>query len=215
MFYSLQGSVGQIARRLLLYLGVGSVVAIAALIWNGSVAADEKSKAEAAAIVADLDDIERLRALNPLKLEPDQLDKLVAALTKAQTEYDTKINTLGMSIFGSSAAEARDVKKQALVGTPIPKDFDDKVKRLQTEFLKQRDTINTNNITHVADLCKMVLTDKQVAVATKLERDQWEKDHPDIKNATDAQLYNLYCLDVFISGSRTVALLKEMRAAAK
>ena len=115
----------------------------------------------------------------------------------------------------SSAGEFRDVKKQVVAGGAIPKDFDDKLKRLQAEFLKQRGALNTNNIKSVASAARAVLTDKQIAIATKMERDQWEKDHPDARNATDTQLYNLYCVDVFISSTRTVPLLREIRATAK
>jgi hypothetical protein len=67
----------------------------------------------------------------------------------------------------------------------------------------------------VAAAVKTILNDKQVATATKLERDQWNKDHPGDKSATDSQLFNLYCLDMFISGARTVPFLEEVRAAAK
>jgi hypothetical protein len=172
-----------------------------------------KAEATATAVVSDLDDIDRLRVLNPLKLEPDQLDKLAVALTTAQAEYDKKVNALGVSIFASSASEARAVKKDTLGGAPIPKDFDDKMKKLQADFLKKRDDLNVENIKNVGVACRVVLTDKQVTVATKMERDQWEKDHPDAKNATDNQLFNLYCVDMFISNPKIVALLKEMRAA--
>lgn len=198
-------------------LGLAAALAGGSLLRGSVAGAQEKpaAKADAAAIVADLDDIERLRALTPLKLQPDQLDKLITALTAAQADYEKKVNALGMSVFGSSASEVRDVKKQALGGSAIPKAFDDKMRGLQTDFLKQRDDLNTANIKAVAAACKAVLTEQQVATATKLERDQWNKDHPTIKDATDTQMYNLYCVDLFISSPRSIPLLKEMRAAAK
>ena len=168
-----------------------------------------------AALVVDLDDILTLRAVTPLKLQSEQMDKLVTALTAAHTDYDAKVNALGTSIYGTSATEIRDVKKAALAGGAIPKDFEDRMRKNQTDFLAQRDALNTANIKAVAAACKAVLTDQQVAVATKLERDQWDKDHPTAKDATDAQLYNLYCVDLFISNPRIVPLLKEMRAAVK
>jgi hypothetical protein len=184
---------------------------------GGRALAQEKptDKQAATAVVADLDDIDRLRVLNPLKLEPDQIDKLVAALTSAQADYEKKVNSLGAGTFGPVASEARDVKRQVLTGGAIPRDFDDKIKKIQTDFLKQRDDLNTANIKAVAAACRSVLTDRQVTVATKLERDQWNKDHPDVKDATDTQLFNLYCVDLFIANPRAIPLLKEMRAAAK
>src|SRR6185437_14245466 len=98
-----------------------------------------------------------------------------------QTEYDAKVNALGASIFGPTASEVRDVKKAALAGSAIPKAFDDKMRKLQEDFFKQRDDLNTANIKAVSAACKAVLTEKQVATATKLERDQWNKDHADGK----------------------------------
>ncbi len=207
----------QAARAAVIALGLAAVLAGSVFPRGSSVAAQEKAtaKPDAAAIVVDLDDIERLRALIPLKLQPEQVDKLIVALTTAQKDYDTKVNALGTTIFGSSASEVRDVKKQALTGTAIPAAFDDKMRKLQADFLKQRDDLNTANIKAVAAACKAILTDQQVATATKLERDQWNKDHTDSKGVTDSQLYNLYCVDLFISSPRSVPLLKEMRAAAK
>jgi hypothetical protein len=187
------------------------------LIRGGPVGAQEKPAAvsDATAVVANLDDIERLRILNALKLQPDQIDKLVTALTTAQADYDKKVNALGAAVFASSAADVRDVKKQVLGGGAVPKEFEDKMKKLQADFLKQRDDLNTANIQKVAAACRSVFTDRQITVATKAERDLWEKDHPDPKSATDVQLFNLYCVDMFISNPRAVPLLKEMRAAAK
>jgi hypothetical protein len=193
------------------------VLTLAACLQCPRAAAQDKpaAKTDATAIVSDLDDIERLRSLNPLKLQPEQLDKLIAALKSAQADYDKKVNAIGASIFGPTASDVRDVKKQVLAGNPIPKDFDEKMKKAQADFLKQRDDLNTANIVAVSAAAKAILTDKQVATATKLERDQWDKDHPGGKGATDTQLFNLYCLDMFISGARTVPLLQEVRAAAK
>lgn len=201
-------------------LGVACVVSAligGAALHGSHVDAQEKPpvKSDAAAIVVELDDIDRLRVLNPLKLQPDQLDKLATALSSAQADYDKKVKALGEAVFGPTAGEVQAMKKQVLGGGAVPKEFEDKIKKLQADFLKQRDELNTANIQHVASACKMVLTDTQVAAATKLERDQWEKDHTDSKNVTDTQLFNLYCVDMFISNPRAVPLLKEMRAAVK
>jgi len=198
-------------------LGLALAFAFNTFAHSGVAHAQDKpaAKTDATLIVADLDDIERLRSLNPLKLQPDQVDKLIAAMKSAQADYDKKVNALGSTVFGPTASEVRDMKKQVLAGNAIPKDFDEKMKKLQADFLKQRDDLNTANIVSVSAAVKAILTDKQVATATKLERDQWDKDHPGGKGATDTQLFNLYCLDIFISGTRTVPLLEEVRAAVK
>ena len=207
------------ARAAVMAASLGLVLFLAgwALFGGATVRAQDKpaTKLDAAAIVSDLDDIERLRVINPLKLQPDQMDKLITALTSAQADYDKKVNTLGTTIFGSSGAEIHNVRAKALSGAEIPKEFDDKIKKLQSDFLKQRDDLNIENIKRVAAVCRIALTDKQIAVATKMERDEYTKNHSDAKSVTDVQLFNLYCVDVFISNPRVVAQLKDARAAAK
>ncbi len=207
----------QIRRFAAAVLCLGSILAGMSLFRIVPVEAQEqaKQKTDAVAVVSDLDDIERLRVINPLQLQPDQIDKLVAALTNAQADYDKKVNALGASIFVASASEVHEVRKRALAGVAIPRDFDDRMKKLQADFLKQRDDLNTANIKIVAAACRGILSTKQISIATKMERDQYEKDHPDIKTATDAQLFNLYCVDVFISNLRSIPLLRDVRAAAK
>ena len=202
---------GVLAASLILSLAMG----IWALGHVSTVGAQEKpaAKTEAVAVVSDLEDIERLRVLNALKMQPDQVDKLIAALATAQAEYDRKVNDLGSSIFASTASEVRDVKKKMLGGAALPKDFEDKMKKLQIDFLKKRDDLNVENIKSVGVACRIVLTDTQVATATRMERELWEKEHPDAKGATDNQLFNLYCVDMFISNPRIVPLLKEVKAA--
>lgn len=193
-----------------------STICVSALLRTDSARAQDPNgggSASATAIVSDLDDIDRLRVLNPLKLTPDQMDKLIAALTAAQADYDKKVNALGASLLAPTAGEVRTMKKQVLGGAAIPKEFDDKIKKLQADFLKQRDGLNAENIQRVSGVCKVILTEKQAADATKQERDAWEVDHPSAKSkATDAQLFNLFVVDTFISYSRIIPLLKEMKA---
>ena len=63
-------------------LGMAAGLIGSAHLHGNSVAAQEKAaaKPDPTAIVIDLDDLERLRALVPLKLQPGQVDKLIAAL---------------------------------------------------------------------------------------------------------------------------------------
>ena len=207
---------GQRLPILAVSLGLLCAVGLLPLLRGGAARAQEQNPpgaSSAAAIVNDLDDIDRLRVLNPLKLTSDQMDKLIAALTAAQADYDKKVNALGATLLAPNAEEVRTTKRQVLGGAPVPKEFDDKIKKLQSDFLKQRDGLNAENIQRVSGVCKVILTEKQTAEATKQERDVWEAAHPNTKKSSDAQLFNLFVVDTFISYPRIVPLLKEMKAA--
>lgn len=190
---------------------IATVVCLTLICSRQARAQDTKPKVDATAIVLDLEDIDRLRSMAPLKITAEQAGKLAQALDSARTEYDKKVTELGTRVFGPLMQEARDIRKQMLAGGELPREFDDKVAAAQADFLKQRNTINTENIQKVATAVKGILTESQAALATKMERREWEKEHPDAKNATDGQLFNLYCVDVFISNPRAGALLKEIK----
>src|SRR5690349_19970101 len=47
-----------------------------------------------AQLLNDLDDINELRGLNPLKLAPEQIDRIIGAISSAQQAYETRLKAL-------------------------------------------------------------------------------------------------------------------------
>lgn len=168
---------------------------------------------DVARLFDDLDDIDRLRALNPLKLTADQEDRLITAIKAAQAEYTRKVNALGSTLVLAMAADIKATKKQTLGGAPIPKDFDDRVKKAESQFLSGRSMLNMENWKSLIATAKSILTDTQVAQAVKFSKAASAAANKPAEGSDD-QWLNFFVLHEFIDYPRIVPLLTEMRAAA-
>src|SRR5438874_357341 len=60
---------------------------------------------EIIALFDDINDIDKMRVLNPLKLTGDQLDKLIAAMKKAQDDYNKKLSDAAVPPIRALAAD--------------------------------------------------------------------------------------------------------------
>ncbi|HLK57364.1 MAG TPA: hypothetical protein VKU00_12415 [Chthonomonadaceae bacterium] len=168
---------------------------------------------EAQALLDALDDIDLLRSLTPLKLTPDQIDKLVAAIGAAKADYDKQVTTLVSGPVVKLSDEIRAMHKQALAGKGSTKEFDDKIKKMQSDFLSQRDKLNQQNILRMSGEVSKILTSSQRATVAKMEKDVLVKLNNYREGTTEAQLFNAYVVDVFINTGRIVPILKDLKAA--
>ncbi len=160
-----------------------------------------------------LNDIDTMHALGPLKLTPDQAGKLHALLDAARIAYDKQVTELGVSPLLKIANEIRSMRADAVAGKPIPKEFDDRVRKMQIDFQTKRDALNAVNIKRIGAACREVLTPDQVTLAGNLEKQALVKNELYNPKTTSTQLYNAYIVDVFIANSRTLVLLNEMAGA--
>lgn len=156
----------------------------------------------------DLDDLDKLHYLNPLKLTTAQIDKLLAAIAAAKETYDKKVADITLPPIRKMGDEIRETKKRALAGADIPKTFDDRIKALQQNYFNQREKINVDNWTGLVTATKKILTEEQVALAIKLAKTGQKG-----ASGQDDKWYNVYVLQVFISYPRITPLLNEMKAA--
>ncbi len=164
-------------------------------------------------LITALEDIDHMRNLNPLKLTPEQLDKIITLLGDAKAEYEKKVNALGSVPLLQIADEIKSTKKQMLTGGLLPEEFDLKIQRIQNSFWVRRQSLNFENLGKVSKEMNAILTPKQIEIATKQEKEHYTKEGNDPAKATNAQLFNLYLADSFIGYSRMIPLLKEMRNA--
>jgi hypothetical protein len=163
-------------------------------------------------IFADVSDIDKLRILNPMKFSGEQLDKIIAVLKKAQTDYNSKLREAAVPPIKDMAKEVRAVRQKMLeTHSAVPKDFDEKVKKVQSDFTKRRDTEDANTLKSVSDSIRAILTqdqiDKGVAVAKRFA----EVDGKPTMKGADEKFFNLYVLGTFIVYPRIVPLLEDMR----
>ncbi|HZO91468.1 MAG TPA: hypothetical protein VFB38_24310 [Chthonomonadaceae bacterium] len=161
----------------------------------------------------DLDDINKLSALNPLHLTPEQLDKMIIVVSAAQADYEKKLTALKLASIHSIASEVPEMKRRALAGGAVPKTFLDRVIALSQSFLTRKDRLDADALIGMATQLRGILTPQQVDTAVQLIKEQAPKDGMSTRGAND-KWFNAYVLQVFISYPRIVPLLKEMRAAA-
>jgi hypothetical protein len=160
----------------------------------------------------DLDDIDRLRSLNPLKLTAAQLDKMIAAITAAKEAYDKQIADLAAEQVKAMADEIHDVKRKMLTGGKIPKDFDDKVKKASLGFIAARDKLDADNLVKLADVMHEIFTPEQIVMAIKLSKAAATATNKSTEGADNLWL-NYYVKEIIIGYPRMLPLLKEMRDA--
>ncbi len=161
----------------------------------------------------DIEDLDTLHVLLPMKFTPEQMDKLAAAISSAKTEYDKKYTALSSAPLLKMADEIRETRKKAIAGTPVPAAFDSRIKGIQTDFSAKRIELDTANIVALSAVCRTILTPDQIALCAKMEIDAYKRNKRYNDKASDTQYFNAYVLDVFVGNARTVPLLKEMRAA--
>ncbi|MCL5284030.1 MAG: hypothetical protein M1330_04895 [Armatimonadetes bacterium] len=159
----------------------------------------------AADLFTEIADIDKLRILNPLGLTADEIQQLVTIIKSAQVKYNQKLVKLAVDPLEKLATQIHQTKQQALTGAPIPKDFDQQIKDLQSKFEKERTDLDNQTLTSLADQIHSVVTDKQF----KMMVDQARKVEPNSKG-TDQQYFNLFVREVFIRYPRIVTLLEQM-----
>ena len=176
---------------------------------------DGRPTKEAQALLDSLDDIDTLRSIHPLQLTPDQIDKLIATVTAAKLDYDKKVTALASDPVLKMADEIHETHKQALAGKISSKEFDDKIKKIQSDFLARRDELNAQNINRLnADVTK-IFNASQRAAAIKMEKDVLVKLNRYQTGTPDNKMFNAYIVDIFINTVRIVPLLKDLKTAAE
>jgi hypothetical protein len=163
-------------------------------------------------LLMDLDDIDTLRVLLPMKFTPEQIEKLIPVINNARTDYDTKSAALTSVPLLKMAAEIRETRKKAIAGTPVPTPFDDRIKGIQADVAAKRKALDAANILALSDACRKILTADQYALCIKMEIDAYKRNKRYNDKASEGQYFNAYVLDVFLGNPRTVPLLKELKA---
>lgn len=202
-------SVGVPVSRVLLPLCAALVFGLTRLHAQDAPATPAPASSE---LFVALDDIDGLRALQPLKLTTAQLDKVIQIVTDAQEET-RKRQEAANQIVRALADDIRAVRQSALRGEPIPKEFDVKVKKAETEFVKKREDIRQQAILTLSTALQKALTPEQITNAAHQDKEARVKLGKNSGEGSDAQWFNSYVVDAFIDVPRVLPLLKEMRTA--
>jgi hypothetical protein len=167
---------------------------------------------EMQALLFDISDIDKLRVLNPLKLTSEQLDKIIATLKKAQEQYNSKLTEAAVPPIRQLAKEIKETRQKMLTThSLVPKDFDEKVKKIQNDFTKQRDEADKTTLKSVSDSIRAILTKEQIDMGVSFAKKFTEEGGKQTKKGSDEQFFNLFVLGTFILYPRIVPLLEDMR----
>lgn len=168
---------------------------------------------EVMALFNDITDIDKMRVLNPLKLTAAQLDKLISTIRASQESFNRRLDAAAVPPVRAIAKEIRETRQKLLKGGEIPKDFDEKVRKLHEDFLKKRRAEEENTLKSLAAAIRSILTERQMQQAVSIARKWTEEDGQPTKRGSSEQFFNLYVLGTFITYPRIVPLLEDMRKA--
>jgi len=169
--------------------------------------------AEVHSLFNDISDIDKLRILNPLELTPEQIDRLIVVIKRAQDDYNRKLADAAVPPIRKIAGEIKETRRKLLTGGSVPKDLDDKVKKIQADFMEKHRQQRNVTLKGLSDAVREVLTKKQVATATSLARNFLDEEGRTSSKTTDAQYFNYYVLQTFILYPRILPLLEDMKKA--
>lgn len=160
-------------------------------------------------LMLEFDDIGELRTITPLKLTPEQIDKIVVYVGEGQAEYNKKNADLLAKTIRDVAGTIKQAKKEALQGKPAQ--GEEQVAKAMTAMLSKRSSLEVGIMTTMSDKVMAVLTPKQQEAMAKVAREyQGKKEGKD--NVSVAQYCKLYIYRVFAGYARSTTVLKELKA---
>ncbi len=172
-----------------------------------AVAQTDAPPAEVQALLDQISDIDKMRVLGPVKLTAEQLDKLIPAVKEALDTCKKRVDDAAAAPLRDMVKEIKDVRAKVVAGAPIPKDFDEKIKKLQVDFVKQQSREDAKALNAVLDTFTGLLTRTQRATVIAMVKPLAEKD------TADDQLMKFYVVGTFMQYGRIVPLLQDMRKA--
>lgn len=188
-------------------------LAVCGVLASGGQQPPSAPPAEQAALLTAINDIDKLRVLNPLKLKPDQIDRMVPVIERSQKDYTRRVADAMTGPLRAMADDISSTRSKVLAGGAIPAAFDERLKKLQDQFLEQRKREDEATLRALSEEMRKVLTPEQVATAASLARKSTESDGKATLRGTDEQFFNLYLIGTVIHYARIVPLLKDMRQA--
>lgn len=195
-------------KRILAWcLAIGGLVAISGP-FSATAQDDPVMPPDTAAIFDSIDDIDKLRLLNPVNLTVVQLDKIIPFLKQRQKAYNQRILELAVEPLKAIAEDIKATRTKLLTGGSVPADIDERIKALQKEFNDKRKVEQDKNLKLVSDGIRAVLNTDQIKTIVAMAR----RDFPNAQG-TDDQFFNLWIRETIIAYPRIVPLLEDMRNA--
>ena len=166
---------------------------------------------EVISLFNDINDIDKLRVINALKLTNEQLDQIIASIKAFQVAYNKALVDTVLPPLKEIAKDIKESRTKMLKGGAVPSELDEKIKKIQDAYIKKRDTVEFNTLKGLADSCRKILTSSQIALAASLARKGTEVEGKPTAKGDDEKFFNLYVLQVILRYPRIVALLEDVK----
>lgn len=166
--------------------------------------------AEIENLLLALAEINWLNNVNPLKLTPEQCDKLMEANQRAKKRLE--------QIFQEEAKELlthketiRKMRDEAREGKAVPKSFIDQMSELEKKSAQRRLQLRLDVVRGIGNELKPIFTKEQMEYIHKRSREVLKE--MKIEKADDDQAYWFFFENVLLTDAASV-LLKELKAKA-
>lgn len=192
-------------------LYVSAVIAASLLIANSPVSAQTEVPTEVVTLFDEINDIDKLRVINALKLTNDQRDSIIEALKQFRAAYNKVLVDTVVPPLREISKEVKETRGKMLKGGSVPPDLDEKVKKIQAAYVKKRDTVEFNTLKGMSETIKKILTSSQFLTAADLARKGTTVDGKPTARGDDDKFFNLFILNVFLRYPRILTLLEDVK----
>lgn len=169
--------------------------------------------ADVVAVLDQIADIDKMRVITPLRLNADQVGRIIDAIRAGEQQYSRALNAVGVPTVRGIAEEVRATRQRALAGEAVPAAFTERVRSLSESFARTQQQEYLAAVRRLAEAIKGILTEEQYASAVRLAREVAREERSTRATGTDDQFFNLYVVGTFVSYPRITPLLEDLRSA--
>ncbi len=144
-----------------------------------------------------LADITWFNNVRPLKLTAPQIDTLIETHKKAYQRLEALIQEEARELRNRKDEILR-VREDTARGKSLPKEFQDTIKRLESEASQKRRQLRAQVVSEVATELKPRFTDEQFSYMVKRSKEVLESARVDVSQLKDDQLYALFVESVLL-----------------
>ncbi|NUQ71142.1 MAG: hypothetical protein HUU17_10005 [Chthonomonadales bacterium] len=184
------------------------LLALALMPRPASAQADPSLPPGTSAVFDAIDDLDKLRLLNPIGINGAQARKIVELLETRQKAYNQRLIELAVEPLKAIGEEIKATRDRLLTGGSIPTELDERIKKSQKDFVAKRKVEQDKNLKLVADGFRAILTPEQNKKIIDSARQDFE-----MGRGTDEQFYNLWVRETIIAYPRILPLFRDIAKA--
>lgn len=156
-----------------------------------------------------LSDITWFNNVRPLNLTKPQIERLIPVHERAYKQLERLIQEEAKELRNRKEEILR-IREDTSRGKSLPKEFQETIKRLESDAAQKRRQLRAQVINEVATELKPHFTEEQMSYMVKRSKEVLEAARVDVSQLKDDQFYALFVESVFLD-SRAPELLREWR----